>query len=72
MHAERDDVPVWGWTLREMNRASVSASYALLPDGASIKVESPVGDFALKSRLRGRFNVENVLTAAISGVNATL
>jgi len=64
VHAERDDVPVWGWTLREMNRASVSASFALLPDGASIKVESPVGDFALKSRLRGRFNVENVLTAA--------
>jgi len=64
VHAEREDVPVWGWTLREMARASVSASFALLPDGASIKVESPVGDFALKSRLRGRFNVENVLTAA--------
>lgn len=64
VHAEREGVPVWGWTLREMNRASVSASYALTPDGASIKVESPVGDFALKSRLRGRFNVENVLTAA--------
>jgi UDP-N-acetylmuramoyl-L-alanyl-D-glutamate--2,6-diaminopimelate ligase len=64
VHAERDEVPVWGWTLREMNRASVSASYALIPEGASIKVESPVGDFALKSRLRGRFNVENVLTAA--------
>ena len=64
VHAERDEVPVWGWTLREMNRASVSASFALLPDGASIKVESPVGDFALKSRLRGRFNVENVMSAA--------
>ncbi|MBC7460132.1 MAG: UDP-N-acetylmuramoyl-L-alanyl-D-glutamate--2,6-diaminopimelate ligase [Thermoleophilia bacterium] len=64
VHAERDDVPVWGWTLREMNRASVSATYALTPTGASIKVESPVGDFTLKSQLRGRFNVENVLTAA--------
>ena len=64
VHAERDDVPVWGWTLREMSRASVSASFALLPDGASIKVESPVGDFQLKSKLRGRFNVENVLSAA--------
>ncbi len=64
VHAERDEVPVWGWTLREMARASVSASFALLPDGASIKVESPVGDFQLKSKLRGRFNVENVLSAA--------
>ena len=64
VHAEREDVPVWGWTLREMNRASVSATYALTPYGASIKVESPVGDFTLKSQLRGRFNVENVLTAA--------
>jgi UDP-N-acetylmuramoyl-L-alanyl-D-glutamate--2,6-diaminopimelate ligase len=72
VHAERDDVPVWGWTLREMNRASVSASFALLPDGASIKVESPVGDFALKSRLRGRFNVENVLTATTMALLAGL
>jgi UDP-N-acetylmuramoyl-L-alanyl-D-glutamate--2,6-diaminopimelate ligase len=72
VHAEREDVPVWGWTLREMNRASVSASFALLPDGASIKVESPVGDFALKSRLRGRFNVENVLTATTMALLAGL
>ncbi|MEO6866674.1 MAG: UDP-N-acetylmuramoyl-L-alanyl-D-glutamate--2,6-diaminopimelate ligase [Gaiellales bacterium] len=72
VHAEREDVPVWGWTLREMPRASVSASYALLPDGASIKVESPVGDFALKSKLRGRFNVENVLTAATMALLAGL
>ena len=72
VHAERDEVPVWGWTLREMNRASVSASFALLPDGASIKVESPVGDFHLKSRLRGRFNVENVLTAATMALLAGL
>jgi UDP-N-acetylmuramoyl-L-alanyl-D-glutamate--2,6-diaminopimelate ligase len=55
-----------------MSRASVSASYALLPDGASIKVESPVGDFALKSQLRGRFNVENVLTAATMALLAGL
>ncbi len=72
VHAEREDVPVWGWTLREMARASVSASYALLPDGASIKVESPVGDFHLKSRLRGRFNVENVLTATTMALLAGL
>lgn len=72
VHAERDGVPVWGWTMREMNRASVSASYALLPDGASIKVESPVGDFHLKSRLRGRFNVENVMTAATMALLAGL
>jgi UDP-N-acetylmuramoyl-L-alanyl-D-glutamate--2,6-diaminopimelate ligase len=72
VHAERDEVPVWGWTLREMNRASVSASFALLPDGASIKVESPVGDFALKSRLRGRFNVENVMSAATMALLAGL
>jgi UDP-N-acetylmuramoyl-L-alanyl-D-glutamate--2,6-diaminopimelate ligase len=72
VHAEREDVPVWGWTLREMPRASVSATYALLPDGASIKVESPVGDFHLKSRLRGRFNVENVLTAATMALLAGL
>ncbi|MCW2927976.1 MAG: UDP-N-acetylmuramyl-tripeptide synthetase [Thermoleophilia bacterium] len=72
VHAERDDVPVWGWTLREMARASVSASFALLPDGASIKVESPVGDFHLKSYLRGRFNVENVLTAATMALLAGL
>ncbi|MCW2961492.1 MAG: UDP-N-acetylmuramoyl-L-alanyl-D-glutamate--2,6-diaminopimelate ligase [Thermoleophilia bacterium] len=72
VHAERGDVPVWGWTLREMNRASVSASFALTADGASIKVESPVGDFALRSRLRGRFNVENVLTAATMALLAGL
>ncbi|MCB0880456.1 MAG: UDP-N-acetylmuramoyl-L-alanyl-D-glutamate--2,6-diaminopimelate ligase, partial [Thermoleophilia bacterium] len=72
VHAERDEVPVWGWTLREMARASVSASFALLPDGASIKVESPVGDFQLKSRLRGRFNVENVLTATTMALLAGL
>jgi len=72
VHAEREDVPVWGWTLREMNRASVSATFALLPDGASIKVESPVGDFALKSKLRGRFNVENVMSAATMALLAGL
>jgi UDP-N-acetylmuramoyl-L-alanyl-D-glutamate--2,6-diaminopimelate ligase len=72
VHAERDEVPVWGWTLREMARASVSASFALLPEGASIKVESPVGDFQLKSRLRGRFNVENVLTATTMALLAGL
>ncbi|MCW2925399.1 MAG: UDP-N-acetylmuramyl-tripeptide synthetase [Thermoleophilia bacterium] len=72
VHAEREGVPVWGWTLREMSRASVSASYALLPEGASIKVESPVGDFHLMSKLRGRFNVENVLTAATMALLAGL
>lgn len=64
VHSERNEVPVWGWTLREKPRASVSASFALLADGASIKIESPLGDFQLKSQLRGRFNIENVMSAA--------
>ncbi len=64
VHAERDDVPVWGYTLMDMNRASVSARYSLTPTGATIIIESPVGDFTVTSRLRGRFNVENVLCAA--------
>lgn len=64
VHAERDDVPVWGYTLMDMNRASVSAKYSLTPTGATIIIESPVGDFTVSSRLRGRFNVENVLCAA--------
>lgn len=63
VHAERGDVPTWGWTLHDMNRASVSGRYQLLPTGASVHVESPVGDFVLRSQLRGRFNVENVLCA---------
>jgi UDP-N-acetylmuramoyl-L-alanyl-D-glutamate--2,6-diaminopimelate ligase len=64
VHAERGEVPVWGYTLQGMNRASVSAKYQLTPTGANISIESPVGDLVLKSRLRGRFNVENVLCAA--------
>ncbi len=64
VHAERDEVPVWGYTLMDMNRASVSAKYSLTPTGATIIIESPVGDFTVTSKLRGRFNVENVLCAA--------
>lgn len=64
VHAERNDVPVWGFTLMDMSRASVSAKYQLVPTGASIMIESPVGDFQILSKLRGRFNVENMLCAA--------
>jgi UDP-N-acetylmuramoyl-L-alanyl-D-glutamate--2,6-diaminopimelate ligase len=72
VHAERGDVPVWGYTLMDMARASVSASYRLTPQGASINIESPVGDFTVKSKLRGRFNVENVLCAATMALLAGL
>lgn len=61
--SDREDVPVWGYTFQDMARASVSARYLLNDTGASIMVESPVGDFTLRSKLRGRFNVENVLCA---------
>ncbi len=64
VHSEREDVPVWGYTTTGMARASVSAKYLLSPTGASITIESPVGDVEIASPLRGRFNVENVLSAA--------
>lgn len=63
VHSDREDIPTWGYTFQDMARASVSARYLLNETGASIMVESPVGDFTLRSRLRGRFNVENVLCA---------
>jgi UDP-N-acetylmuramoyl-L-alanyl-D-glutamate--2,6-diaminopimelate ligase len=64
VHADRNEVPVWGYTLKGMNRASVSATYRLTPSGSVVHIESPVGDFTVESNLRGRFNVENVLCAA--------
>lgn len=64
VHSEREDIPVWGYTVQEMVRASVSAKYLLNSGGASVTIESPVGDYNLQSQLRGRFNVENVLCAA--------
>jgi len=72
VHADRADVPVWGYTLMDVNRASVSAKYQLTPTGSSIMIESPVGDFTLQSQLRGRFNVENVLCAATMALIAGL
>ncbi len=63
VHSDREDVPVWGYTLNGMNRASVSAQYELVTGGAVIDIESPAGDFQLRSPLHGRFNVENVLCA---------
>ena len=64
VHADREDVPVWGYTLHDIARASVSGKYQLTPTGATLLIDSPVGDFTLQSKLRGRFNVENVLCAA--------
>lgn len=63
VHEDRDGVPVWGYTLEGMRRASVSAEHRLTAEGATLQIESPVGDFELRSRLHGRFNVENVLCA---------
>lgn len=72
VHAERNEVPVWGYTLKGMARASVSATYRLTPTGSVVHVESPVGDFTVESNLRGRFNVENVLTASTMALLAGL
>lgn len=63
VHADRGDVPVWGYTVHGMSRASVTARYTLMADGTSVSIESPTGDFVVRSHLRGRFNVENILCA---------
>jgi UDP-N-acetylmuramoyl-L-alanyl-D-glutamate--2,6-diaminopimelate ligase len=72
VHVDRAEVPVWGYTLHGMNRASVSAKYQLTPTGASITFESPIGEFTVKSKLRGRFNVENVVCATTMALLAEL
>jgi UDP-N-acetylmuramoyl-L-alanyl-D-glutamate--2,6-diaminopimelate ligase len=72
VHVDRGEMPVWGYTLHGMNRASVSAKYELTATGASITFESPVGEFKVKSKLRGRFNVENVVCAVTMALLAGL